>query len=212
MAGQAAGAPASGPGNRGPSAGPLLFVGVVATLLLIGAALFTLRDILTKGRLEQWSYVFEDANLLPQRAVDLPQPESTVRIFYVGTDGKLAPYVHRLRRDLETRQRERFVLDHLFEPSPNPRLKSAVPKGTSLRGFYILGRDGYIDVSKEFLQPDKPTPQGERLAVYSLVNAIVLNSRDIDGVQILVDGHSIQSAWGWLDCSSPLAANLSANQ
>lgn len=202
------GAGARGP-DRGPSWGPFFFISIVATLLLIGATLFTLRDILTKGRLEQWSYVYEDAKLLPGREVQAPQPENTVRIFFQGTGSGLTPYVHRLRRELNTGERERFVLEQLFAAPPNPRLRSAIPEGTSLRAYYVIDRAAYLDVSREFLAPRSPTPLGERLAVYALVNAIVLNSLDVDAVQILVEGRSVESPWGWMDCSAPLGANLS---
>lgn len=195
-----------------PGKGPFLFMGAVATLLLIGATLFTLRDILTKGRLDQWSYVFEDAQLFPPQEVEMPQPEGTVRVFYRGKEDRLTPYVFRLKQELKDRARERVVLDRLFEPPPNPRLEAVIPEGTALRAFYVIDRAGYLDVTQDFLEPEQRTPEAERLAVYALVNALVLNSRDIDAVQILVEGRSIRSPWGWMDCSTPLAANLSVIQ
>lgn len=209
MAGeQPGGAPEVGGASR-PSAGPLFFVGIVASILLVGATLYTLRDILTKGRIEQWSYVFEDARLLPERDVALPPPEGTIRIFYRGKDGGLASYVHRMRGELQQVERERAVLELLFSPPPSPRLEPAIPEGTRLRAFYVVERSGYLDVTKEFLQPKTASPEAERLAVYALVNALVLNNAGVDAVQILVEGRSIQSPWGWMDCSSPLGANLS---
>ncbi len=203
------------PGNdpaSEPSRGPFFFVGIVATILLVGATLFTLRDILTKGRLEQWGYVFEDARMFPEREIEMPQPEGTVRVYYRGKDDLLAPYVFRLRRELNARERERVILDRIFEDPPNPRLEPVLPKGTTLRAFYVIDRSAYLDVSREFLEPPDRTPEAERLAVYALVNGLVLNSDEIDGVQILVEGHSIRSAWGWMDCSTPLGANLSVIQ
>lgn len=195
-----------------PGKGPLLFMATVATIVLVGATLFTLRDILTKGRLEQWSYVFEDAQLFPGPEIEMPQPEGTVRVFFRGREDRLTPYVYRLRQELKARERERVVLDRIFEPPPNPRLEAVIPRGTQLRAFYVIDRAAYLDVSREFLEPRERTPQAERLAVYALVNAIVLNSADIDAVQILVEGRSIRSPWGWMDCSTPLAANLSVIQ
>jgi hypothetical protein len=197
---------------REPTRGPFFFVGIVATILLIGATLFTLRDILTKGRIEQWGYVFEDAHVLPERQIEMPQPEGAVRVYYRGRDDLLAPYVFRLRHELKIRERERVVLTRIFEPPPHPRLEPIIPKGTALRAFYVIDRAAYLDVTREFLNPPERTPEAERLAVYALVNAIVLNSEEIDAVQILVEGRSIRSAWGWMDCSTPLAANLSVIQ
>lgn len=195
-----------------PATGPFFFIATVVTILLVGATLFTLRDILTKDRLEEWTYVFEDAQLFPQKQVEMPQPEGTVRVFYRGAEDRLAPYVFRLRQELKDRERERVVLDRLFDAPPSPRLEPVIPSGTSLRAFYVIGREAYLDVSREFLEPRQRTPEAERLAVYALVNAIVLNSAEIDAVQILVEGRSIRSAWGWMDCSTPLAANLSVIQ
>jgi spore germination protein GerM len=114
-----------------------------------------------------------------------------------------------MRRDLQQVEREQAVLDLLFSPPPNASLERVIPEGTRLRAFYVIDRSGYLDISKEFLEPKQASPEAERLAVYALVNAIVLNSPGIDAVQILVEGRSIQSPWGWMDCSSPLGANLS---
>jgi hypothetical protein len=197
---------------QGPGAGPYFAIAIVVTVLLIGATLFTLRDILVKGRIDQWMYVFEDARLLPSQDIETPGAEATVRIYYEGPGGALTPYIHRLRRDLEPHERERFVLDQLFAPPPHPRFKAAIPEGTALRAFYVVGRSAYLDVSEEFLTSSAPSARGERLAVYALVNGIVLNSREIDSVQILVEGRPIRSAWGWMDCSTPLGANLSVIQ
>jgi hypothetical protein len=203
--------PVAGP-RGGPGSGPFLVIAFVVSCLLIGATLFTLRDILVKGRIEQWMYVFEDARLMPAHEVEAPGPEATVRIFYEGPGGALTPYVHRLRRDLQPNHRERFVLERIFSPPPHPRFRSAIPEGTQLRAFYVLERSAYVDVSKEFLEAPEPSARGERLAVYALVNGIVLNSREVDTVQILVEGRPVASAWGWMDCSTPLGANLSVIQ
>jgi hypothetical protein len=89
-----------------------------------------------------------------------------------------------------------------------------LPKGTSIRALYVVGNVLWLDMSPAFLKPDNPSPLMERLVVYSLVNSFLLNDPNpsqptVVGVCFMVDGKPIDSAWGWLDLSSPLGADLS---
>ena len=78
-----------------------------------------------------------------------------------------------------------------------------------MRGVYLLDGIIYLDLSQTFTRPEEPTPLGERLAIYSLVNSFMLNLQSLRGVQILIEGQIAQSAWGWLDISTPLGPDLS---
>ena len=119
------------------------------------------------------------------------------------------PYLYPTRRAVNDPERARLILNALFTPPRGAVFRSAMPEGTHLRNYYQVGVTAYLDLSKEFLEPENPTPVGERIAVYASVNSIVLNDLGVEAVQLLVEGQPIETAWGWLDCSSPLGANLS---
>ncbi|MCE5230346.1 GerMN domain-containing protein, partial [bacterium] len=81
--------------------------------------------------------------------------------------------------------------------------------GGAPRGLYLLSGIVYIDLNREFLQAPNQSPAMERLAIYSIVNSFMLNLPSLKGVQIMIDGQVVRSAWGWMDISSPLGPDLS---
>lgn len=185
-----------------------MFTAAVVCLAIVGWGIYGLRQIVDRGYLDQVEYAFRDASMLPGESFQRSALESTVRIYFTRDGKTLTPSTRRLRRSVTGAERIGLILQGLFEIAPNPPLRSAFPPGTEARGFYRIDRTGYLDLSKEFLNPREPSPRGERLAVYAIVNSIVLNDPEIDSVQLMVEGEPIETAWGWIDCSSPLGANL----
>lgn len=194
-----------------PSRGLGFFLfGLLLSFAVIGAGAWALRAIVAGGYLDRLAYTFdEDVSLLPDAGFRPPSSEHTVRLFLTHDGRTLTAHTRRLRAVVGDAEKARLILTELFSPPPSALFRPATPAGTSVRGYYQLGRTAYLDLSEEFLAPRAPTPQGERLAIYAVVNSLVLNVESIDSVQLLVGGETIETAWGWLDCSSPLGANLS---
>ena len=182
---------------------------LLLTVAIIAGGFFGLRRMIDRGYLDQFNYAYQDTSLLPGKDFRPSGAEMNVRVYLTYDGRRLTADIRRLRRAAGGPERVRLVLDDLLSsPDDNP-LRSPVPEGTRRRGLYQIGRTAYLDMTQEFLSPKEPTPLGERLAVYALVNSIVLNDPSVDAVQLLVEGRPIDTAWGWLDCSSPLGANLS---
>ncbi len=190
----------------------LTLLAVTLSLGIIGWGVWTLREVVRRGYLDQLRYDFRDVSLLPEARLSALVTAHSVRIFFTHDGRTLTPSVRRLRREVSGPEKARLILEELFAPPRSAVFRSALPPGTRSRGFYQIGRIAYLDLSEEFLSPPEPTPEGERLAVYALVNSIVLNDPGLDGLQLMVNGYPIETAWGWLDCSSPLAPNLSIVQ
>lgn len=180
----------------------------LVSLAVVAGALYVLWTTMERGQIDRLRYVLRDVRLLPEAESVLPSAGEGFRIYYTRDGIKLTPYMHSLASGVTPHERHRLILREVLSPPPPGPFEAVVPPETELRGFYIVGRTAYIDLSQEFVEPESPSPLAERLAVYGIVNALVLNSPDVDAVQILVEGEPIETAWGWLDTSSPLGANL----
>ncbi|MBI1785247.1 GerMN domain-containing protein [Candidatus Sumerlaeota bacterium] len=185
------------------------FMAVVLSLGFVGGGFYALKVVTERGYLDQYAYVFQDVSLLPNKNIRPSPMEASIQIFESDDGVTLTPRLQRLRRNAMGHEKDLLVLAAMFSGERPAGFKSLLPEGTKSRGFYRLGRTAYLDLTENFLKPASPTPRGERLAVYSLVNSIILNNQDVDAVQLLVEGKPIEIAWGWLDCSSPLGPDLS---
>ena len=193
-------------GGRGVA---FFIAAAVVSLIVVAAGIFGLSRIVDEGYLDQFTFAFQDTSLLPEKQFRSSAAETSVRIFFTHDGRTLSPHTARLRRAVSGPEKARLILQELFSPPRSALFRSALPEGTRALGFYRIGATAYLDLSSEFFNPASPGPLGERMAVYALVNSILLNDPEIDAVQLMSEGKAIETAWGWLDCSSPLGANLS---
>lgn len=182
----------------------MVCLGIIAlgyvTLARIGAA---------ERALDEFAEDIGGARLLPEAGLEPLSGADTIQVFYT-TDGQtLTPYNLRPRRVMTPAQKDRLALRQLLKAEAIAGLESTIPEGTELRGFFRLQRTAYVDLSRDFVEAELRTPLREKLAVYSIVNSLALADPEIDGVQIMIEGKTVETAWGWLDCSTPLGANLS---
>lgn len=91
---------------------------------------------------------------------------------------------------------------------PKQDLFPALPLALELTAFYMDGQTAYVDLKKAGLGRLTPGCWAEALAVYSLVNSLVLNIPEIRSVQILLDGETADSFAGHFDIQFPLKANM----
>jgi hypothetical protein len=168
-----------------------------------------MRQALQQGWLDQFHRAYGDVSLLPGALARPSDPALEIQVYYVAPGGQgLEWRVYKLRR-APANDAERVDLACQAIAADAGRQRLPLPANVKIRGAYVLDGIVWIDLSKEFLQPENPTPLGERLAVYALVDTFLLNIPGLQGARILVEGQPIQSAWGWLDLSSPLGVNLS---
>lgn len=193
--------PAGGLGWR-----PLLWLSGLAVLALACALL--LRSVVAGGMADQWKRAFYDVSLLPTSGLQQTPPELQLQIYYIVGGQALAPQTRRLRKPAGGLERVYLVARELENP-PGGAFESPLPHGAKIRGLYILEGIVWVDLTGEFLNPALASPQSERLAIYSLVNSFMLNEPSLQGVRFMIDGRPVTSAWGYLDLSRPLGADLS---
>ena len=143
-----------------------------------------------------------------------PAPQATARItatvFYGSVDGQaLIPY----RREVELADnvvaQGTHILRAQFDAAPAP-LVSVIPKGTTLRSFYVTDRgDAFVDLSPAVMSGHPGGTLMELLTVYAIVNAVTANLPKVQRVQILVNGGEVETLAGHVDLRHPLARDRS---
>jgi len=134
----------------------------------------------------------------------------TATLFYASEDGlALVP----VRREVPLADgvvaQGRQIIAAELQPAPAPYL-SVIPAGTTLRAFYLTERgDAFIDVSSQITSAHPGGTTTELLTVYALINAVTANLPAVQRVQILVDGHEVDTIAGHVDVRRPLRRDAS---
>ena len=98
----------------------------------------------------------------------------------------------------------RTVFTALLEGPRYQELSSLMPEGTKLRSIAVEGGVCTVNLSPEFLAGLPEDEQSARLLLYSMVNTLCMQEDlSISAVQILADGHAIESIGG-VPASAPL--------
>ena len=131
-------------------------------------------------------------------------PHIIATLYYGTPDGQaLAAVKREVPLGEGPREQGRQILESELEDAPAPYL-SLIPRGTTLRAFYITDRgDAFVDLSAEAstLHPGGSTH--ELLTVYAIVNAVTANLNSVERVQILIDGRQADTLAGHVDLRRP---------
>lgn len=135
-------------------------------------------------------------------------PRRTIKatLFYATADAQHLAGVSREVElaDTPLEQAQRILDAQLREPAPTDLL-STIPTRTSLRGVYVTERgEAYVDLSPEATVAHPGGSLNEILTVYTIVHALTANLPAIKAVQILVDGHEVDTLAGHVDLRRPL--------
>jgi spore germination protein GerM len=137
------------------------------------------------------------------------QPEAARRIkatlHYVSADGL---HLAASERDViyaeSASEQARRIVEALLEPAPEG-LASAIPQGTALRGLFVGERgDAYVDFNGSLRTNHPGGSASEILTVYAIVSALTVNLPAITSVQILIEGHEVDTLAGHVDLRRPL--------
>lgn len=145
-------------------------------------------------------------------ATEVPGPPATPKIraqlFFVSDDGlRLVALEREVPVGDGTVQQARQILEAQLEAPPKPLL-SPIPEGTKLRALYVSAQgDAFVDLSGEVSTGHPGGALEEILTVYAIVNAVTVNLPAVRAVQILVNGHEVDTLAGHVDLRQPLAKN-----
>jgi hypothetical protein len=142
-----------------------------------------------------------------------PAGESATRtikatLFYVAEDGgRLVAVQREVPYGEGVDEQARRIVEAEIATAPVP-LASALPAATTLRALYVGERgDAYVDLSREVASAHPGGTLNELLTVYAVVDALTVNLPAISSVQILVDGHEVDTLAGHVDLRRPLVKN-----
>jgi len=126
-------------------------------------------------------------------------------LYYVSADGlRLAAAERDVLFAEGTAEQARRIVEALLEPAPEG-LASAIPPGTELRGLFVGERgDAYVDFGGSLRTNHPGGSTSEILTVYAIVSAVTMNLPAITSVQILIDGHEVDTLAGHVDLRRPL--------
>ena len=142
----------------------------------------------------------------PEPAAVPATPRIKARLFYLTDDGmRLQPSEQEVEFGATTTAQARRLIEAQLQ-TPQPPLVSAVPAGTTLKELFITDRgEAYVDLSAELASNHAGGSLDEILTVYTLVSALTENLPSITHVQILIDGHEVDTLAGHMDLRRPLA-------
>jgi len=189
-----------------------------AYVLAGGVGIILLGIVLLVGQLSQVAET--PAAPEPQPAVEAAEPapaeqvpageetearKITATLYYVSANGtELVGITRDVAYGATPAAQARKIAEAQVQPAPEG-LFSAIPAGTTVRAVYLTSRgEAYVDLSRELVTGHAGGSLGEALAVYALVNAMVVNLPDVSTVQLLVGGQEIDSIAGHLDLRHPL--------
>jgi spore germination protein GerM len=138
------------------------------------------------------------------------QPEAGARrikatLYYVGADGlRLAASERDVVYAEGASEQAKRIVEALLEPAPEG-LASAIPPGTALRGLFVGERgDAYVDFNGNLRTNHPGGSASEILTVYAIVSALTVNLPAVTSVQILIEGHEVDTLAGHVDLRRPL--------
>ena len=131
-------------------------------------------------------------------------PHIIATLYYGTPDGQaLAAVKREVPLGEGPREQGRQILQSELEDPPAPYL-SLIPRGTTLRAFYLTDRgDAFVDLSTEAATMHPGGSTLELLTVYAIVNAVTANLTSVERVQILIDGRQADTLAGHVDLRRP---------
>lgn len=179
-------------------------------LLVIAAVLTSILAIVIGWRLGQRRPQPQEAEVVATPEPPVPTDAAEIlQLYFPGAGGRLYAEPREAPADQATESRLALVVEGLLGGPQSNELYPALPEGTTL-GWLFLSPDNVAYVDLE-LGGESPLPawgsRREMLAVYSVVNSILVNIPEIRSVVLLRNGQQPSTFAGHLDISQPLLAN-----
>ncbi len=140
----------------------------------------------------------EDATAGETLAVDL---------FFPGAGGWLLTERREVPARAESADRITAVVESLLAGPTGNGMRAPLPDGASVRKVYLAENSlAFLDFESPESTPPASGSLREMLTVYSLVNTVLLNFEELNGVVLLWNGRQLKTFAGHVDTMRPLAA------
>jgi spore germination protein GerM len=102
----------------------------------------------------------------------------------------------------------RALVEAQLSATPAAPLISVIPAGTKLRGLFVSSRnEAFVDLDTTIRDKHPGGSMNELFTVFAIVNVVTTNLRDVQSVQILIDGREADTLAGHVDLRRPLRKN-----
>lgn len=139
-----------------------------------------------------------------------PKRNLTLNLYYADPySEKLAAEERTIQVKKTTKQTIEAAINELMK-GPKGDFINTIPSGTVLKGLRI-DREGtvFVNFSSQLSRSHPGGSSAEIMTVYAIVNTILLNFNEVTKVKILIEGKSIDTLAGHIDCSEPFVADRS---
>lgn len=136
-------------------------------------------------------------------------PRITATLFFASEDGRgLVAVQQEVPLAEGTVAQARALVEAQLKATPPAPLVSAIPAGTTLRGLFVSERNEvFVDLDAAIRDKHPGGSMNELFTVYAIVNTITTNLRDVQSVQLLIDGREVDTLAGHVDLRRPLRKN-----
>jgi hypothetical protein len=127
----------------------------------------------------------------PEQLYTQADPPMTVKLFFPGTGENvvLSSEDQTIRRSAELTNRARQIIQKVLDGPKDPKLFPSIPKDTKLQEVFIDDTGtAYVDFSNPIAANHPGGILNEQATIYSVVNSVTYNLKEIRQVQILVGG------------------------
>lgn len=176
------------------------------TMLAIGAGALLLGVWLVSAGLPAWLTQPDAGPTTGQTANGAAESRRIqATLFYVGETGTtLIPTSRNVVYGATPVEQARRLIEAQIADAPEG-LVSAIPSGTTVRAVFLTdAKEAYVDLGGTIATGHSGGSLDEALTVYTIVNALTVNLPEVTAVQILVDGHEVDSLRGHVDLRAPL--------
>jgi spore germination protein GerM len=136
-------------------------------------------------------------------------PRINATLFFASADGRGLVAVQQEVPLAEgtVAQARALVEAQLTATAPAP-LVPTIPPGTTLRGVFVSqSNEAFVDLAAAVREKHPGGSMNELFTVYTIVNVITTNLRDVQSVQLLIDGREVDTLVGHVDLRRPLRKN-----
>lgn len=177
----------------------LYLLGLLALVLIVLTILF-----FTAGEGEKIKK--EEPGISPEESTQLSteRPTQKITLFFLSEDDAL---LHAEEREIPATssvvEAARRAINELLQGSQEG-LISPFPSQVQLRELFISEEGiAYVDFSREISEAQPYGATSEMLAIYSIVNTLTYNFKEIKKVFLLVEGRERETLSGHVDLSRP---------
>ena len=149
------------------------------------------------------------AEATPTPAPEAAVPRIKATLYFGSEDGRyLVPVEQEIPlAEGPVAQARAIVEAQLAVPPPQP-LATTIPPETKLRGLYLSAKnDAFVDLDASIRTKHPGGSMNELFTIYTIVNAVMTNLPDVQGVQLLIDGREVDTLAGHVDLRRPLRKN-----